>query len=268
LCTTDDFRRWFNRYVESYLDDGGDRDLLHHLELKRDHTFRVCEIAKQIGGRLGLLPHDLFIVETAALFHDIGRFHQYRRYRTFSDSDSEDHAKLGEEILKTQGVADLLDIEDRSVLLKAVRDHNLPRYPRDTFRNMPTEKEALVTRIVRDADKIDIYEITCNLYDGGLQAITGLAPGNGISERVCQDVLTGKAVRWKTLVTGNDFKIMQLGWTLDINFIPSLEHIQKKGYLRRIKETLPTHRLADDVYDVVTAAVCSRIKGNSSSGPC
>jgi len=267
LCTTDEFRRWFDRYVDGFLGGAGDPDLRYHIELKRDHSFRVCEIAKQIGRGLGLLPDALFIVEIASLFHDIGRFYQYQRYRTFSDPDSEDHAKLGEEILKKQGIADRLDKEDRSVLLQAVRDHNMPRYPGDTVHRNISKKGALVTRIVRDADKIDIYEITCNLYDGKLQAITGLTPGNGISERVCREVLAGKTVMWKTLVTENDFKIMQLGWALDINFVPSLECIRKKGYLRRIRETLPSNPLVDEVYGIVEFSVCSRLKVHSSSDP-
>lgn len=241
------------------MDRGVDPALRSNLELKRDHTLRVCEIAKELGLRLGLLPHDLFVAEIAALFHDIGRFDQYRRYRTFSDPDSEDHAKLGVAILKAEGVADMLEKEDRAVLLAAVRDHNLPRYPDASVRKTPAGREALVTRIVRDADKIDIYEITCNMYEDGLSAITGLASGNGISERVCREVLAKKTVMWRTLVTGNDFKIMQLGWALDINFVPSLQRIYEKGYLRRIKETLPVHRLAEEVYEMVSAAVRSRL---------
>ena len=42
---------------------------------------------------------DLLLAKTAALFHDIGRFPQWKHYSTFVDSVSEDHALLGLEVL-------------------------------------------------------------------------------------------------------------------------------------------------------------------------
>ena len=267
MCTIEKLHQWFNRYVDGFEKNSSDPDLTSHLELKRDHTSRVCENAVWIGNKLGLPARDLLIVEIAALFHDIGRFEQYKRYRTFADADSENHAKLGVRVLREEGVTKRLPPEEVPVLLHAVRDHNLPRYTGETGRRRRTDKERLVTRIVRDADKIDIFEITCNLYDGGLQAITGLSSGGGISDRVCRMVLDGKTVMWKSLLTANDFKIMQLGWAADINFSPSAQRILEKEYLRRIRDTLPSHPMADAVYERATSSLAAHLHGGSHAAP-
>ena len=40
------------------------------------------------------------------LLHDIGRFEQVKRYNTFNDSQSVDHAELGADILFKEGLID------------------------------------------------------------------------------------------------------------------------------------------------------------------
>ena len=40
------------------------------------------------------------IAEAVALLHDVGRFEQYKRYGTFNDRKSVNHAALGVEIMK------------------------------------------------------------------------------------------------------------------------------------------------------------------------
>ena len=85
-------RLWFRDFVMSfYLDDDYVRT---NITLKEEHTYRVCENVKTLGQALGLNDNDLRIGETAALFHDLGRFEQFRKYRSFDDRGSENHAAL------------------------------------------------------------------------------------------------------------------------------------------------------------------------------
>ncbi|MBL7226115.1 MAG: HD domain-containing protein [Desulfobacteraceae bacterium] len=44
------------------------------MDLKADHTSRVCEAIVNIGRSLDLSREDLCLAEAAALLHDIGRF--------------------------------------------------------------------------------------------------------------------------------------------------------------------------------------------------
>ena len=60
----------------------------------------------------GLSGEALYMAETAALLHDIGRFEQFHRYKTFSDARSEDHAALGVDAIKEEGLLQSIDNEE------------------------------------------------------------------------------------------------------------------------------------------------------------
>ncbi|MCJ7615457.1 MAG: HD domain-containing protein, partial [Desulfobacterales bacterium] len=86
-------KTWFTEYVSNFYSD--DPDYNHLIRLKEEHTIRVCRNIAMLGKELGLSDQDMVLAETIALFHDIGRFKQYKTYRTFSDFVSENHAMLG-----------------------------------------------------------------------------------------------------------------------------------------------------------------------------
>jgi len=41
------------------------------------------------------------------------------------------------------------------------------------------------------------------------------------------------------LKTLNDFKLLQIGWVYDLNFVPSFQIVKKKKYLEKLEEALP-----------------------------
>ncbi|WP_181549671.1 HD domain-containing protein [Desulfosalsimonas propionicica] len=104
------------------------------MDLKRDHTLRVCENILDIGRSLGLCAIDLHLAETIALLHDIGRFEQYRRYKTFLDHQPEDHAALGITIIHNQKLLSAFDPETAEIILHAVKYHNRFALPKETNR--------------------------------------------------------------------------------------------------------------------------------------
>ena len=53
-------------------------------------------------GTCGLTRPGGTVAEAIALFHDVGRFPQYARYKTFRDSISTNHAALGASVLFEQ----------------------------------------------------------------------------------------------------------------------------------------------------------------------
>jgi putative nucleotidyltransferase with HDIG domain len=50
----------------------------------------------------------LELAETIALFHDIGRFEQFKTYGTFDDRASENHATIGLKVLKATDILNRL----------------------------------------------------------------------------------------------------------------------------------------------------------------
>ena len=110
----------FDEYVSHY-DDNDAKTVL-----KKHHTKRVQKEAKEIAEYLKLAEEDRQLAELIGLLHDIGRFEQLKRYHTFSDRNSVDHAELGLEILFQDGYIRKF-IEDEqydSIIYKAIHNHN------------------------------------------------------------------------------------------------------------------------------------------------
>ena len=76
-------KEWFAEYVETFRSDN--HEIQQNIELKKGHTKRVYNEILKIGAQLGLNSQEMNLAETIALFHDVGRFEQYFRYKTFSD---------------------------------------------------------------------------------------------------------------------------------------------------------------------------------------
>ena len=73
------------------------------IALKIAHTYRVAELCKQIAESINLSKEECDLAWLMGMLHDIGRFEQVRRYNTFVDAESVDHALLGCEILFEEG---------------------------------------------------------------------------------------------------------------------------------------------------------------------
>lgn len=75
------------------------------VKLKIDHTYRVAALCEQIAQSISLSSDDVDIAWFSGLLHDVGRFEQLRRFGTFNDAQSIDHAMYGAEILnRVEGI--------------------------------------------------------------------------------------------------------------------------------------------------------------------
>ena len=142
---------FFNSYVAAYDADNPKR------RLKIEHTYKVAEMAERIAGSIDA---DTDLAWLSGMLHDIGRFEQLKRYNTFVDAVSLDHALLSSRLLFEEGlieqVAPELDYEERHILECAIRNHSLYRLPEGL-----AEVELTYCNILRDADKLDIFRAIC-----------------------------------------------------------------------------------------------------------
>ena len=120
--TVYNFRRWFISYINTF--PSSDITMHHSFTLKKEHSLRVCKEILNLGNLLGMDFEGLLLAETAALFHDIGRFEQYYRYKTFVDGNSEDHANLGIMVLRENSIMNVLERSTRDLILKTISYHN------------------------------------------------------------------------------------------------------------------------------------------------
>ena len=230
-------KQWFSGYCRSfYTPEPADQK---NILLKEEHTARVIVNMAEIAGRLGLNEHARSVAEVIALFHDVGRFPQYHQYRTFRDSLSVNHATLGARVLTEQDVLRGLSVSDRELVLRAVSLHNVFSLPAQL-----DEETLLFVKMIRDADKLDIWRVFIGYYelpgkDRPNAAGLGLPDTPDYSASELDSLGKGEMVHLTSLRTLNDFKLLQLAWIFDLNFARSLELVRERSYVDRLSSTLP-----------------------------
>ncbi len=248
---------WFSRYVRSFYTP--DPVLQPSLLLKEQHSRRVSNLILAIGGKLGLSDQGLRVAEVMGLLHDIGRFEQVTRYGTFVDRKSENHAELGLRVLEQEQVLATVADAPRQLIRKAISYHNRLAIP-------DGESEACLfySRLLRDADKLDILALFSVYYHASPEERStavelDLPDEPGVSKEVLEDLQQGKAVVIGHLKVLNDFKLLQLGWVSDINFAPTLAILYERGYLRKIRDSLPASQAIDHIYSRILSDIEKRL---------
>lgn len=228
---------WFDGYVAGFydLDPEGQRNI----ELKREHTLRVVDCMVAIAAGEGLTEPQRLIASAVALLHDVGRFPQYRRWRTFRDSESDNHARLSLEVIRSEGLLQHLPTEEQLLIEEAVRFHNLLELP-GQFAST-TDR---YIRLIRDADKLDIWRVFLEYYRLPVEQRAS-AVGLGFPDLpevtpACLAALAGgQIVRLEQARVLNDFKLLQLSWVYDLNFVTTRQLLRERSYLVQLAATLP-----------------------------
>jgi len=242
-----ELKDWFTNYVHTF--QYSNPEIQQNIDLKEGHTMRVCKEILYIGEHLGLNDDELRLAEIIALLHDVGRFEQFARYKTFLDRNSENHAELGIKILEKSGVLESFDNTIKDIILRAIKYHNRPSLPREE-----TGTGLFYTKLIRDADKLDIWKVVTDYYyrkdsKKNVAIELDLPDTPGFSEIVYHDLKNKKIVNIKHIKNLNDFKLLQIGWIFDINFQPTLDCIKVRGYLEMIRNVLPESPEIDKVFD-------------------
>jgi hypothetical protein len=229
-------RKWFDDYVEAYYDI--DPEGLKNIILKVEHTRKVCEVMDLLTTGERLSPEDAGVAAATALLHDVGRFPQYRRWRTFRDSDSDNHARLAVEVIREQGVLKGLDAGEALLIEEAVRFHNLLQPPKQF--HSPTD---MFIRLVRDADKLDIWRVF--LEESSLPpeekasaVYLGLPDTKEFSSVCLAALIAKKVVQLKECRSVNDMKLMLISWSLELGFATSYRLLLERKYIPKIAATL------------------------------
>lgn len=217
--------------------------------MKKIHTLKVCEEIKELCESVNSDELLTNIAQIAALLHDVGRFEQYKQYRTFVDSRSVNHAELGVEVINDEGVLKSLDWHSRQLVINAVKYHN-----QLTVVDGLADDTTQVLKMLRDADKIDIWRVVSEYYNNSQnrnKAIELNLPDiEKISDGVLSDILSETLVKSAHLKTLNDFKALQMGWVFDLNYKHTYEVLKKRKYLEKIRDSISVSDKAQTLYKV------------------
>ncbi len=257
----DKFRVWFDDYVAGFY--GDDEVINANLKLKEEHSRRTCREMLYLAGELGLDDNQKRLSETIALFHDIGRFEQFVKYRTYSDLRSVDHCRLGVKVLQQTKVLDGIDRQEKQLIEKAIEYHGRKELPPDLKGQC-----LLFSKLIRDADKIDaLYVVTENYktYRDNPQKFKldlELPDEPEYSAEVVEGILNGQRVDYSRLRTLNDLKLCLLGWVYDVNFTPTLKRIKRRKFLEKLSDFLPNTEDVERVKEKIFGYVDFRIEQN------
>lgn len=200
------------------------------IKLKVVHIYHVADISREIALKLKLIEEQINLAELIGLLHDIGRFEQIRRYNTFNDHKSENHAVLGVKVLFDEGLIRNF-VEDRKydeIIKTAILNHN-----RNRIEDGLDKETELFCKIIRDADKMDIFRVALNddiedVYESA-EISTDL-----ITEKIYNQFIYDREINYKDKQTYADGFVCQLAYIYDFNFDFCLKKIRENQYLEKM----------------------------------
>lgn len=211
----------------AYVGDYDARD--GKIALKIAHTYRVAELCDRIATNLELSSADVDLAWTIGMLHDIGRFEQVKRYGTFQDALSVDHAKFGVELLEDVAfIAHFLPERTEDELIKtAIWNHNEYR-----IKEGLSDRELMFCKIIRDADKIDILRVN---YETPMEIIynveTEVLKNAVVSDAVMKAFYEKKAILHSLKETSIDRLVGHISLVYELEYPISKEIVKEQGYL-------------------------------------
>lgn len=214
----------FYKYIKSYNPED------EKIKMKINHILRVTQIAKQLAENLNLSQEDVELAELIGLLHDIGRFEQIRIYNTFLDKESINHAEYGVKVLFEDGLIRKF-IEDNKydrIIKLAILNHN-----KIEIEEGLSEKEKLHAKIIRDADKMDIFYVL-TIADKKEVWFKSDLSNEKMSDEIYNNFVTIKKADYKNVKTGVDLLAVHFTYIFNLYFVESIKIIYDNNYLEKL----------------------------------
>lgn len=241
----------FAEYVRNY------DPLDEKIKLKIDHTYRVAGMCQRIAESLGLSEPDVDIAWLLGMLHDIGRFEQIRRFGTFNDAQSVDHAEFGADLLFKEGLirkfaegyyeecelarsgneeAEQIiknnehHNKDTGLLEMAIRQHNKYRVKEDL-----TERQRMFCDILRDADKVDIFKVNADIPMEIIYDVTTEELKNGvITKEVLESFYKKETVLKSVRRSAVDHIVGHISLLFELVYKESYRQAKEQGYVYKL----------------------------------
>lgn len=251
-------KKTFQEYTDRY-DSANPK-----IKLKIDHTYRVANLCEQIAQSLELSAAEVDLAWLSGMLHDVGRFEQLRRYNTFSDAQSIDHARFAVELLYDEGlIADYVPEISTTELVADARTWRsmggVNESPTAQSEDMPLsdilqtlriaigehsayriqkgldERTRMFCQILRDADKVDIFRVIC---DTPMEEVYGFQTKDilrsAITPEVMQAFYEHHAVLRKLKKCPADYIVAHGSLTFELVYPESLRIAKEQGYLKQM----------------------------------
>lgn len=240
----------FKNYVDAF--DWNDENI----RLKYFHTLEVASISYRIASDLGLSEEDRELALLIGYLHDIGRFEQITRVKTFKDKVL-DHADNGVRLLFDEGVLRkyIRTSKYDEIIKKAIRNHNKYEILDDV-----TERERLFANIIRDSDKIDILRVRREYYQDKII----VPPSSAVLDCIDEE----KPVQIKDIKNKSDSILCVLAFIFDFNYDASLNVLKEKGYYEQLIDSIEISEDNKEVFDGVKQKVLKKLYSRKEDSIC
>ena len=225
----------FREYAASF--KGGDELCDLNIDLKLEHTLHVLDetralcAAEEVDARLSRLAG--FV----ALLHDLSRFEQFKQSGSFNDAKSFDHGDRSVELAARDGWVKTLEHREAEAVLTAVCWHNKLAVPAGL-----SPDAALLTRVIRDADKLDIMRVLLDHLahpEKNPAVVFSMAEKPRVTDAVAEALAAGRQVGHADMRTAVDFTAATLSWVRDLNFAWSRHEFLRRGFIGAVLAHLP-----------------------------
>lgn len=207
--------KMFKEYVHTFnIED-------KNIYLKYEHTFEVVKFSESIAKKLNLSEEEINLSKAIAYFHDIGRFEQVSLTNTFQDSVM-DHADYGVDLLFNRNLIEKFNIDKKyyRVIEKAVRNHN-----KLEILDKLEDNEEVFVKLIRDADKIDIYRVRVKYLDNNFLELP--------SKINIDDFYSHKLINLKNRKNKSDSLLCVMAFVYDFNFEETKEVLKETKYYEK-----------------------------------
>lgn len=224
----------FKKYVDKF--DFNDK----MINMKYYHSLRVMKLALKIAISLNFNDNDREICEVAGLLHDYGRFEQWTKYHTFKDYESIDHGDLAVSLLfENNDIEKYYDVKaNYDELFDAIKYHNKYKVSDEISKHNQT-----ICDVIRDADKIDIFEIIVN------KEVDIKISEQPISPEVQKTFYQHKTINYKDCKNINDEILLYFAMLFELKSDYAKKYIVDNHILDRLYDNIGSHSLFKEYYD-------------------
>lgn len=221
------------------------------IRLKFFHSYRVMDLCKQIANSLKLNDEDTNIAMIIGLLHDYARFMQWTKYKTFVDNKSVDHGDYAVKLLFEDNEIEQFNIDKKyyNYIYDAIKYHNKYSLP-----NNLEEKNELFCKIIKDADKLDIF------YLWSIGEINRQSSNAKISRIINDEFYQNKLLKKVDSKSSDDTILVELAMIYDLNFEFSYDYLKRNRFLDSIYKKLDNPDKFKDYFDYAKEYVEKREK--------
>ena len=219
----------FEKYLKNYNMEDPDINYKYH------HSYRVMNFAKMLSENL--TKEDQYLATLIGLYHDIGRFKQDELYNTYDDSKEFDHALYGVKVLFEDNLIKEIPVSEKyyKIIAKAIKNHN--KYEIETGL---TKEELFHSKLIRDADKLDILEMTSK-KKLSKKSVDLENPEFNIRKKITEEFFNKKTIKNTSLIgkkTNSEKIISYLALVFDLNFKKSAQYLLEKNIIENFYNNL------------------------------